>query len=223
MRYLVFSDLHGSDSGWTALQNHPEFSRDGQKRVCLGDVVEFDDNYRNYYQAVAAKSDVVILGNHEAVLTGASPVERFNPKVHEAILATKADAEQHHPDLLATFQALPQQLREGDVSFTHGSYNPVDIWKHVRYIEDLKDEQPHLPSRFNFLAHGHIPFVAWLENDLWYYQRQIYAQPFTLDGPGPYIVNSGSILGSREMRQHERTFLTYDPDTQQLIFYNLSV
>ena len=221
MKIALFSDLHGDASGLELLLKHEQFIK-SDERICLGDVVEFKDACWEYYERLAQADVTIIKGNHEAVLTGECDVTVFNPKVHAAIERAKEDVRRTKPEFLDTLRALPMRLERDGAFFTHGSFQPQTPWKHIRYIEDLAAEAAHTPGRITFLAHGHIPFVAWQENGLWFYERQLYGRTFQLERDQPYILNTGSILGSREMRWLEKTYLLFDSDAQTATYYNLS-
>lgn len=220
MKYAVFSDIHGSTEGWRAMLKHPVFHKT-DKKICLGDVIEFNEDCIRFYEEVQQIADTIILGNHEAVLTGECNITVFNPKVHDDIRCTESFIENNYPEFLSTIKELPRQLIEQSIAFTHGSFNGSAPWNHIRYIEDLKEEAGYLPERINFEGHGHIPFIAWVEDGLWYYQRQIYDTTFHLKPDVSYIINAGSILGSREMRWLERTYLVFDSVELTINFYKV--
>jgi predicted phosphodiesterase len=215
MNYLIFSDIHSNREGWEALKTHPLFVT--SRRICLGDVLDATDPDETFFDEVSSNVDSVLLGNHEAVLIGQCEIEVFNPNVRQQI---QENIKAVPSKLLEQIKKIPRNLTEAGASLTHASFNPSTPWKHIRYIEDLNSQAPHLHARVNILGHGHIPFVAWVEDGLWYYERQIYNREFHLNKDTTYIINCGSLLGSREMRHRERTCLVFNPDEQVISFLN---
>ncbi|HSX06273.1 MAG TPA: metallophosphoesterase family protein [Candidatus Saccharimonadia bacterium] len=222
MKHALFSDLHASEVGLTKLLAHPAF-KGAHKRICLGDVINAHDitTAAEYFVRVKDASDLILRGNHEAVLTGQCDIAVFNPRVREAISNAKKQLETENGSLLQELSALVSTYALGDMQLTHGSFNTANPWKHVRYTEDVQAEEGYMPSNVCVTAHGHIPFIAWQEEGLWYYQRQLYDSPFLLKRDTKWYVNTGSILGSREMRAYERTFLVYDDEARTVTFHNL--
>lgn len=221
MKYLVFSDVHADEAGLQALQASPAF-KDCQK-IFLGDSFMAQDTATlGFFDKVKSVSDLMILGNHEAVYIDRCTPALFNPKWREPIEKAKPEVQAHQSVLLDELRGLEQQYATAEAAFAHGSFDPDNPWGRVRYIEDLESERPHLPKKINFLAHSHIPFIARYEDGLWYYERQIYDKPFTLKDDLTYIINTGSLLGSREMRQFEKTYLVYDEDSRTVQFFNVA-
>jgi predicted phosphodiesterase len=221
MKYLVFSDLHNDEAGLAAVERFA--SQSEYTKICLGDVINAHQKIApDYFQRVTTFADIVLLGNHEAVLTGRCDVDVFNSKLHSMIEESRQKMT-GYPEIVKVMQALPQEHLTTKAAFTHASFNASRPWRHVRYIEDLNDELQYLPRHINFIGHGHIPFIAWQKDGLWFYERQLYGKTFKLEPETKYIVNSGSLLGSREMRWHEKTHLVFDDDEQTVHFYNTGV
>lgn len=222
MIYALFSDVHADSAGLAALKSHSAF-QDADTRVCLGDAINAQDIQSAHmsFDAVRNVSDVMVMGNHEAVLVGKCAVEVFSPKVRPALTTAIAYHSEHSSDFVKMLADLPMDVVLGDAVAVHASFDPANPWHHVRYTEDVQAQADTLPKQVNFLAHGHVPFIAWLDGGLWYYERQIYNCTFQVNKYTKYLINTGSVLGSREMRQYEKTFLTYDTATAQVTFYNL--
>lgn len=222
MRYGVFSDLHSDAAGLDALLRHKSFI-DSDKKLCLGDVITANDQSApSYYARVEEIADTILLGNHEAILADRCSMDVFtNHDIHQSIANTKAHLANQDPAFLQTLAHLPTRHLTDTAAFTHASFNPEDPWRHIRYIEHLASEAAHAPRDIVVLGHGHIPFIAWLEDGLWFYERQIYNRTFTLKPSVRYILNVGSILGSREMRWHEKSFLVFDDEALAINFYKV--
>ncbi len=221
MTYALFSDLHADEVGLAKLQKHTAF-QNADNRVCLGDAINVHDekSAQSFYRKVRSICDDMVVGNHEAVLTGACDISLFNPKWHESILESKKQLEEKQPEFIRELKKLPASLTLGEAVARHASFDPKSPWQHVRYTEDVQSQADYLPAQVHFLGHGHIPYIAWKSEGFWYYQRQIYDKLFRLDPKTQYVINIGSILGSREMRKFEKTFLVYDTKGT-VTFYNL--
>lgn len=222
MRYAFFSDLHASEEGLKRLSEHDEFLSTDQK-VCLGDIINAHqpESAKEYYDKVEAISDIIVSGNHEAFLAGKCDADIFSPKIRSSLVESKERLQESDPNLLDRLAKLPDTALIDGAWVTHASFDPDKPWTHVRYTEDVQKQAPFLKRDLSIIGHGHIPFIAWVEDGLWYYQRQIYNTVFNLKDDATYLLNAGSILGSREMRERERTFLIYDDTNKSIIFYNL--
>lgn len=219
MKYLIFSDCHGDWKAINSLLNQKKYS--DYYKICLGDISEFDENLIKCYEYVEKNTNLIIKGNHEAILIGGISIKSFDKRVYPAIKSTIKKLKKGNT-FLKKIKQLPNIKIMDNVAFTHGSFDKKNIWKPIRYIEDVKEEEKYLPKKINFIGHGHIPFLAWKENSLWFYEKQIYKKTFILNTNKTYLINVGSLLGSREMRWYEKTFLVYDSESNSLIFHNLN-
>jgi len=222
MIYAFFSDLHSKLPVLDSLVKHHQFAS-ADKRIYLGDAFNIHEviSAKDSYKQVSSLADVMVLGNHEAMVTGECDETVFSNKTIANRMLTSRDELLKDDEFLSELKTLPIEYSESDFAATHASFNPDDRWAHVRYIEDLKTQEPYLKNRLNIVAHGHIPFVAWKQDSLWYYQRMVYSKPFCLKNGTTYLVSTGSLLGSRELRQYERTFMVYDDAKSELEFINI--
>jgi len=221
MSYLIFSDIHNDREGYEKLTAVSDFA--SAAKICLGDILNAHQQIdEEFFHRVRKDADYVVMGNHEAVLINRCGPEVFNENLYADIDANRQNVMAHHQYLVQELQNLQQVLVLDDVAFTHGSFDKDTPWRHVRYIEDVQAEQPYATHKINFLGHGHIPFIAWFEDGLWFYERQIYNKTFELKRDIRYIINCGSVLGSREMRWHEKTYVLFDPERQIITFHNLA-
>lgn len=224
MIYALYSDIHNDRDGWRLLSQHQAFLAAG-KRICLGDVINahMPEEAIAFYRQVAKASDAIVLGNHEAVFTGKCDIATFHTRLSQKLAQAKTWLAAAEPQLVEEFLRLPRRINLGkEAVATHGSFCADNPWRHIRYIENLADEAVYAPARIAFLGHGHIPFIAYKKKGYWFYDRQIYNKPFLLDDDIQYIINVGSVLGSREMRWHEKTFATYDDEVSCVTFYELT-
>lgn len=221
MKYAFFSDIHNSNEGFTKLVQHPSFIN-AEKKVCLGDVINAHqhEGMIDFYNKVKSEVDIIICGNHEAVLIDECPAEVFNEKARHQIKDVKKALKQF-PEFLEELKSLPESFEADGLKAVHASFESSNPWKHIRYTEDVQEQAVYLPEHLNIVGHGHIPFIAWIEQGYWYYQRQIYGHTFKLGDLTQYVINCGSILGSREMRQYERTFVSYDDIEKTIEFVNV--
>lgn len=219
--YALFSDVHADREGLDLLKRHPQFLK-ADKRICLGDSfnAHAHTDAMSYFDEIMSITDNFLLGNHEGVLIGESNVTDFNPKMRKQIIAAQQYFAYQHTEFIERLRQLPKSLVIDEVHMTHASFDPANQWKHVRYIEDVQDQERLLPGNVCITAHGHIPFIAW-KDKYWFYQRQIYGEQFILDSDKTWFINTGSVLGSREMRWLERSFLTYDSELRRVAFFNL--
>lgn len=224
MIYALYSDIHNDRDGWRRLSRHQAFLT-ADRRICLGDVINahMPEEAIKFYRQVAKASDAVVLGNHEAIFTGKCDIATFHPRLSQKLSQAKTWLTATEPQLVKEFARLPQRINLGEEAVaTHGSFSADNPWRHIRYIEDVADEAAHTSARIAFLGHGHIPFIAYKKEGYWFYDRQAYRKPFLLDSDTPYIINIGSVLGSREMRWHEKTFVAYNDEIPCVTFYELT-
>ncbi len=151
MRFGIFSDVHANlEALHAVLRAYGDEQID--RYVCLGDIVGYGANPNECCQLVREFTDLVILGNHDAVCCGRLSPERFNP-------AARAAVEQHTHMLADTHRIwlsqLPYHLNRDNTLFCHGSpYRPEEF----RYILDETDVVEilrHVPDREPLVFAGH--------------------------------------------------------------------
>ena len=175
MRTAILADIHGNLEALGAVLADLE-GWQADRVVCLGDTIGYGPNPRECLREVAALSDVLIIGNHEA--SGLS--ERTGDlgadmgEVLDWSVAQVADLEvwQHWREQARSrgLEALAE-ARDGDLSFVHGAPGaPVTtyVWpghsgqylKENRLLDDrLAGFLQALPTPLTFCGHTHIPAV----------------------------------------------------------------
>jgi len=139
--------------------------------VCLGDIVGYGPDPAPVLDAVRARADAAVCGNHDRAVVDGTLNVRFNPLARSAVEFTR-DAlhpEPHRPSRLSRerwryLENLPTTIEEGDLSFVHGTlrdplteycFGSRETWWNPSQLDALFP----LVKRICFAGHTHVPVV----------------------------------------------------------------
>lgn len=199
MIICVISDIHAN---WEALQAvsavldgfHPDST------ICLGDLVGYNADPDACVRDLAARTSVVIRGNHDKAVTGLLPLDWFNPVAREAALWTRERAQ---ADTLSRVAALPQwpvEASEG-VLICHGT--PMDEDRYMIEKGSIEESfdflfEMHPDVRVCFFGHTHIPMIARKERGGRKAVMDCVDGQVFLSKGWTYLINPGSVGQPRD-------------------------
>lgn len=165
MRLLVIADVHANLPALKAVLAHAERLSVDQ-RLCLGDLVGYNAEPSACIEAIRARLDVVVAGNHDWDVCGMQmPLVGTTSQARQAQDWTRAQLE---PEQLRYLQQLPNKHVEPGVYIAvHGCFlNEIHVNGYVTQtmlranLEAVagRKEWPNL----GFTGHTHCPLLAYL-------------------------------------------------------------
>jgi len=191
MVLVIISDIHGNLEALEAALSLIDEAKPDQI-ICLGDIVGYGANPNECVDLVRSKSQVVLLGNHDAAAIGLTSVEYFNTHARRAAHWT---AEVLTGENTAYLRALPMDYRGEGFYAVHASPHEPSVWHYV-INQGVADEAFHA---FNdpvcFLGHSHVPVLFREGGER---GEHLDEGDHVLEGNGRFIVNVGSVGQPRD-------------------------
>ena len=126
MRIAVISDIHANLHALEAVLADVD-AADVDELWCLGDLVGYGPRPNECVEAVRARVDVCLAGNHDLAVIGEADLELF---VGEAEAAARWTREVLDEDAAAYLASLEPTASRDHVALAHGS--PVDpVWEYI--------------------------------------------------------------------------------------------
>jgi diadenosine tetraphosphatase ApaH/serine/threonine PP2A family protein phosphatase len=216
MKVGIFSDTHANLEALTAVLT--SFQAEGvEKLVCLGDTVGYGANPNECCDLVRRITACTILGNHDAAVAGRMDYSYYYDAARQAL---DLHASILSPENMSWLQTLPYEVREGHISFCHGS--PVNI-EEFEYIFAPEQAARCLPEWRNladvtFIGHSHLCKAFALEEDD---VHEVVAQKFELRPGHKYIISVGSVGQPRDY-DNRASYTIYDDDARVFEFRRVS-
>ncbi|HZS35639.1 MAG TPA: metallophosphoesterase family protein [Polyangia bacterium] len=212
MKIGIFSDTHANHEALSAVLS--AFEREHvDKLVCLGDTVGYGANPNECCDLVRDVAAFTILGNHDAAVAGRMDYSYYYDAARQAL---DLHASILSPDNMKWLQSLPYEVREGHISFCHGS--PVNI-EEFEYIFAPEQAARCLPewerlADVTFIGHSHLCKSFALEpEDV----HEVVAQKFELRPGHKYIISVGSVGQPRDY-DNRASYTVYDSDARVFEF-----
>ena len=216
MRIGIFSDTHANVEALSAVLK--EFEREHvDKLVCLGDTVGYGANPNECCDLVRGAAAFTILGNHDAAVAGRMDYSYYYDAARQAL---DLHASVLSPDNMKWLQSLPYEVREGHISYCHGS--PVNI-EEFEYIfapeqaarcQSVWDEL----GEVTFIGHSHLCKSFALTKDEVF---EVVAPRFVIRPGHKYIVSVGSVGQPRDY-DNRASYTIYDTDEKTFEFKRVS-
>jgi len=193
MKWGVISDVHGNLPAFeAALAALDEEGVDAL--LCCGDVVGYGPWPNECVARVRERSDVCVLGNHDAAVAGAVSLSRFNGTAAAAARWTRARLFQASLEFLT---ACPSQAPYRGMFVTHGS--PRDpLWEYVTDRRAAYLSFRHVEQRLCWFGHSHVPTVFVEREDDVDGGGVPGEQTLTLEAGARYLLNPGSVGQPRD-------------------------
>lgn len=215
MKYAVISDVHANLVALEAVLADAD-AVGVDRVVCLGDVVGYGPSPAATLELVRSRAAAVILGNHDAAVSGRIDAAEFIDLAGDAVL--------RHRDALSASQLkwlgeLPLTAEFGGAAAAHGDFiSPVDF----NYVDDERTAKVNFSMRGEqllFVGHTHVPcvYLTGASGNVY----RLDPQDFVLEDGKRYLVNSGSVGYPRESGgQCYSTYVIYD-DADRSVRYRV--
>lgn len=214
MRIAILSDIHGNLEALEAvLDAASELAAD---QVCsLGDVVGYGPDPSACLALVAARTSVSLLGNHDAAVLGATPLEDFNALARRAVLWTRSALT---PPELDRLSGLPYLGRCEGMLLAHATPAEPEAWRYIHGLVDAREHFGDFGERICFVGHSHRPGIyALLPSGRFEADRE----GGRLQPGARYIVNAGSVGQPRD-RDPRAGFALLDTGSDEIAIHRVA-
>lgn len=193
MNVLVISDIHANLIALEAVLADAE----GQYEAvwCLGDLVGYGPDPDACVQRVKALPGLrCVRGNHDAAVLDDIDVGAFNREARFTVQWTY-----HHlsGDSFDFLEALPEVVRVGEVTLTHGSPREP-VWEYILDRHTATLNFRYLATPFCFVGHTHLPVVYMRQGGRGVARKVIPEEGESIALEGDMILNPGSVGQPRD-------------------------
>jgi len=209
MRYLIFSDVHGNLEALEALLARIE-QENPDKIFFLGDAVGYGANPSECLQTIAETADLVLAGNHDYAVAGATSISFFNTLAKEAILWTQA---QLSPEEKLYLKSLPVILQFPEICLAHSSPRKPAEWRYILTEEDAAENFPYFFSPLCFVGHSHQAETMMTDRSM--HCRRSASEVINLEKGYRYIINVGSVGQPRDYNPRG-AYCVYDEQEKRI-------
>ena len=212
MRIGIFSDVHANIEAMNAVVDAFKSERI-DKYVCIGDVVGYGASPNECCDLIRKMAAFTILGNHDAAVAGRMDYSYYYDAARQAL---DLHARQLRPENMEWLKALPYEVREGDLTFCHGSPINLEEFEYIFSVEqasrciDIWDEL----GVVTFIGHSHLCKSFALSPDGVY---EVVSDRFELRDGWRYIVSVGSVGQPRDY-DPRASFTLFDTETKLFEF-----
>ncbi len=217
MRIGIISDVHSNAEALTEVLRALE-GLQVDKVVCLGDVVGYGASVNECCEMVRRVSEVTLLGNHDAAVTGRMDYSFYYDAARHALDWTASRLETDH---LVWLKSLPYTHRDGDVGFSHGSPILPENYDYVFAVEQARELAPHFPElpEVTFIGHSHLckVFAIHPSGEV----HDVGAKRFGLRRGYRYIVSVGSVGQPRDY-DSRACFVVYDAGERTVEYHRVT-
>ncbi len=208
MRLGIFSDVH---SNLEALQAVVEAYDDLEidRYICLGDTVGYGANPNECCDVVREMASTVVLGNHDAAVSGRMEYSYYYDAAREALDWCVA---QLHPEHVEWLRGLPWIQRVDDICFSHGNPLLPEEFEYIFTLEQAAEVLTKLDelANVNFIGHSHLTkSFALAPGEV----NEVVARRFGLRKHRKYIITDGSVGQPRDY-DNRACFTVFDTKTR---------
>jgi diadenosine tetraphosphatase ApaH/serine/threonine PP2A family protein phosphatase len=212
MRYGIFSDTHANIEALDAVLGAYESERI-DRFVCLGDTVGYGASPNECCDRIRAAAAFTILGNHDAAVAGRMDYSYYYDAARNAL---DMHANQLTEPNMRWLKDLPYEVREGDLTFCHGSPVNLEDFEYIFSTEqaarclDIWDRL----GTVTFIGHSHLcKAFALTKAEVF----EVVATKFEIRPDHRYIVSVGSVGQPRDY-DPRASYVTYDSSTRMFEF-----
>lgn len=192
MRIAIVSDVHANLQAWNAVLFDIRSHRVDQI-VCLGDIVGYGPNPAEVLQSVHSTVNLLVLGNHDAVVAGKLSDELFNEKAQTLVRWTRAHVNEQAVRFL---ESLPLSLDTGEFRCAHGDLSDPAAYHYVIEPNDALASWETVDHQLLFVGHTHKPGIYLMGPSET--PHIIEPRDFRLEPNKRYLVNAGSVGHPRD-------------------------
>jgi len=219
MRIGFFSDVHGN---WEALSAClQDFEKEGlSKLFFLGDAVGYGADPNKVVEKIAAISEIIILGNHDAAAIGQLSPEYFNQYARASHYYTQKVLTDSNLAILEKAKILSVW---DDFTMVHALPRSPESWGYISTLHEAEDNFNYFESKVCLIGHSHRPFIVKKSNDQ---KAELYnSESIVLEPDCRYIINVGSVGQPRDGNP-DACYMVYDTVAKRFKFkrvkYNIS-
>ena len=189
MRTLVLSDIHAN---LTALQAVIKDAAKFERVFCMGDVVGYGPDPNECIEILRTLPELhVVMGNHDAALSGIIEVGNFN---YDAQKALEIQTSMLSPTSQDWLELLELEKDASEIHMAHGSpRNP--IWEYIFSNYIALDNFSAFSTQICLIGHTHVPTIFELrkphkirlllpeQGDLWRSEKRFILNPGSVGQP----------------------------------------
>lgn len=212
MRIGIFSDVHANIEALTTVLEAYESERI-DKYVCIGDTVGYGASPNECCDLIRNLAAFTILGNHDAAVAGRMDYSYYYDAARNAL---DLHARLLTAENMTWLKSLPYEVRDGDVTFCHGSPINLEEFEYIFSTEqaarclDIWDEL----STITFIGHSHLcKSFALTRSEVF----EVVAEKFVLRPEHRYIVSVGSVGQPRDY-DNRASYTIYDTEEKTFEF-----
>jgi len=212
MRIGIFSDVHANIEAMSAVIDAYKSERI-DRYVCIGDVVGYGASPNECCDLIRKTAAYTILGNHDAAVAGRMDYSYYYDAARQAL---DLHARQLTPENMVWLRNLPYEVREGEVTFCHGSPVNLEEFEYIFSVEqatrclDIWEEL----GMVTFIGHSHLCKSFALSPDG---VHEVVADKFELRPGWKYIVSVGSVGQPRDY-DPRASYVLYDTEKRLFEF-----
>jgi predicted phosphodiesterase len=192
MRIAIVSDLHANIQAWNAALFDIR-SQHVDQIVCLGDIVGYGPNPAEVLQSVHANVELLVLGNHDAVVAGKLGDDLFNEKAQTLIRWTRTRLNNQAVKFLSS---LPLSIDTGEFRCAHADLSDPGAYHYVIEPGDAIASWETVGHQLLFVGHTHKPGIFLMGPSET--PHAIDPRDFRLEPHKRYLVNAGSVGHPRD-------------------------
>jgi diadenosine tetraphosphatase ApaH/serine/threonine PP2A family protein phosphatase len=205
MRIAILSDIHANIEALAEVVSAIRLQAP-DRVVCLGDVVGYGASPNECCDLLRPLAEVVLLGNHDAAVSGRMDYSYYYEAARRALDWTAARISAEN---LVWLRSLPYTHRIDQVGFSHGSPVLPAEYEYVFALEQARELLPHvlrLPE-VTFIGHSHLckAFALSLDGEV----EDVGAARMQLRPDRRHIVSVGSVGQPRDY-DSRACFVSYD-------------
>ena len=212
MRLGILSDIHANHEALSAVL---ESYRKEQIDIyyCLGDTVGYGGSPNECCDLIRELCKTTILGNHDAAVSGRMDYSYYYDAARQAL---DLHARQLTPDNMEWLKQLPYEVREGDLTFCHGSPVRLEEFEYIFAPEQARECIPIWDKlgHITLIGHSHLCKVFALTKGG---VEELPAGDFELEEDKKYIVSVGSVGQPRDF-DNRASYTVYDTEAKRFEF-----
>jgi len=205
MRYAIIADVHGNLDAFEAVAK--DIRNEGvDGTFCLGDLIGYGAEPEACIKLAKSISDKIVVGNHDAAVTGRLSLQWFNEYARQALVWASGMLSS---DDLKFLSELPLVETGDGCELVHASLYKAESFPYVLTGLDAKQCFDLMSERVCFAAHTHVPVIYVEDGDR---IAVVHEWEWTLEEGKRYIVNVGSVGQPRD-RDTRSAYALYDSET----------